>query len=111
MGKKRAREATIVREFGHIEYLTQEDIDCLDKVRHDLSQSIERTRSIENVFVRGLNKVSLSNRVKHVLKVLEDINIHLDICRELSTVKISRILCWEPPLKKPKIDLDLGYSD
>jgi len=100
---KRKIDEACAKEFKKIKQLTAEEVEPLIKLRTDLKEAIERVTRINQAFVRELNKKSgLSNRVKHVLKLTEDIHFHAECQRDIINKKVSNILNYKP-VKKPPV--------
>ncbi|KAL7683817.1 hypothetical protein Plhal304r1_c039g0116741 [Plasmopara halstedii] len=99
MTKKKTKEAPTKKDFKRIHYLEPEYTEKLDQLRHDLQESIERTVQINQAFIRELNKTAIeSNRIRHVIKIVEEFTNYADVQRNLIDKKISDIVCYE--LKK-----------
>lgn len=80
-------------EFKFIEYLNDSEAARLNKLRDDLQESIERTVRIEQAFVKQLTKHAVkSDRVKSIIKAIEEIPFHCDLQRKIVSVSISHIL-------------------
>jgi RNAse (barnase) inhibitor barstar len=93
LGKRRTRDYKSRRGFKQIRYLEQATVSRLDKLRDDLQESIERTVRIQQAFAKQLRKEALtSNRVKHIIRALEEVPFHAEVQRKIVDTTISEIL-------------------
>ena len=91
--KRKTRDFEDRREFKRIRYLELATVARLDKLRYDLQESIERTVRIQQAFVKQLRKEALgSNRIKHIIQVLEEIPFYSDVQRKILDRNLSEIL-------------------
>jgi RNAse (barnase) inhibitor barstar len=91
--KRKKRDFDDRRDFKRIRSLDPETVARLDKLRADLQESIERTVRIEQAFVKQLRKEALnSNRIKHIIQVVEEIPFHSDLQRKICDARITEIL-------------------
>ncbi|KAL7690190.1 hypothetical protein Plhal304r1_c013g0050211 [Plasmopara halstedii] len=80
MAKKKTKEALTKKDFKRIHHLEPEYTEKLDRLRHDLQESIERTVRINLAFIRELNKTAIeSNRIKHVINIAEEFTYYADV--------------------------------
>jgi hypothetical protein len=79
-------------EFNNISYLPQQAITLLNKARADLHESIKRSLRINAVYVKHLNALPESNRIRQIIQQTDDIKIFLDFCSECVGHKSSSIL-------------------
>ena len=81
------------QEFNLIRQLDSDTIKSLDKAHADLQECVERTVRVQQAFVKKLRKEALnSERVQHILHVIDEIPFHCALQRKILDQTISRIL-------------------
>ena len=91
--KRKTRDFAPRREFARIDRLDEKTVKSLDQIRADLQESIERTVRIQLAFQKQLQKEALkSNRVKHIIRSLDDVSVCSELQRQVVDSTISEIL-------------------
>jgi hypothetical protein len=81
------------REFKKIRQLKDPVVKKLDKLRTDLQEAILRTSRVNHAFIRELNKqVYQSDRVKHIIRALEEISYYCQVQSKVVDKQLSEIL-------------------
>jgi hypothetical protein len=76
-------------------------IENLNKNRNDLREAIHKTLRIQQAFIRQLTKQApLSNRIKHTIRLVEEISLLCYIQRDIVEKKISKVLTYRPNPKE-----------
>ncbi|KAJ0394528.1 hypothetical protein P43SY_002491 [Pythium insidiosum] len=88
---RRKKSSFARRDFESVRQL--DDNASLDKLRADLYDSIERTVRIQQAFVKQLRKEAPhSNRIKHIIDLVDLIPFHADSQRNILDEKITHVL-------------------
>ena len=91
-----AIETTTSLEFGNIDYLHPTVTDNLNKNRNDLREAIYKTLRVQQAFIKRLTKQAPhSNRIKHIIRLTEDLSTLCDLQRDIIEKKISRVLTYK----------------
>ena len=94
-------EVSALSEFENIEYLHPSVTEALDKNRNDLREAIHKTLRIQQAFLRRLTREApLSNRIKHTIRLVEEISVYCDFQRDILEQKISKVLTYRPSPKE-----------
>ncbi len=80
-------------EFSQIEQLNPVVVQALDKNRNDIRNLIEKTVRTQQAFIRQLTKQSsISHRIRHIIRITEEVNFYCEVQRDLLERHISELL-------------------
>ena len=101
MSKRKIEEAQENEDFKKITQLEDPFKQKYKKLRKNLQSSIEKTIRINQASTRELSKRALfSDRIKHIVRQLEELNFLTEAQRKIADKGITEIINSKKPSKK-----------